>query len=325
MENLVPLQNMRELDSMVKNSTRDLKTLKDFVMKEKNPVVKTQLEQILISSWNLARKFDGCQKMVMESPEFRKECREVFLLISAQKRGGRKLFLNTTSSPVNGLDQVHFTWWSTVRVYQGATLRFMDDFIAKLSAPPTEPMSDSAISAGISSNESLDMSNPNWCKNLLLKDVTKIISDKADEVGALNGFGIGSSFNEGNESNIFTLTITLISRDRDDDSDVGDTRPGNQKELKREIPFRSIIPKSESSRQDVVGIMRDTPLVKPKSSKLMETDEDGFWTKYDRDLPLSAAKTEKKKEPSVLDDFVDHGILPIPAERNANGKLSGFY
>ena len=305
MENLVPLPNIRELDSMVKNSTRDLKTLKEFVMKEKNPVVKEQLEQILISSWNLARKFDGCQKSVMESPEFRKECRDVFLLISAQKRGGRKLFLNTTSSPINGLDTVHFKWWTTVRAYQGATLRFMDDFIAKLSAPPAEPLSDSAISAGATSNDSLDMSDPNWCKNLLLKDVAKIISDKVDEVGALNGFGIGSSFNEGDESNIFMLTITLISRDKDD-SDIGDNNVGNggsnaktgtKKEPKKETPFQSVIPKSESSRQEPAGIMIDTPLslVKPKSPTPMETDEDGFWTKYDQVLPLSAAKTEKGK------------------------------
>ena len=307
MDQLVPLQNRKELDSMIKNATRDLSALKDFVMKEKNVVIRLQLEQILVSSWDLARRFDGCQKVVLESEEFRKECRKVFLLISAQKRGGRKLFMNVTSCPVNGLNKVHFIWWSTVRGYQGSTLKFMDDFIADLAKPTNPSLSDSAISAGAHSDDSIDMSDPLWCKNRLLKDVARIISDKVDQTGDLSGFGIGSSFNDNGNKNCFLLTITLIPRD-DSDSDVGDisvgdrdTGAGNQNGPKREIPFQGMIPKSESSRLDA-GLKVETapPLPKPASPQPMEVDEDGFWTSYDRVLPLSAAKEKLKGEIVLL-------------------------
>ena len=303
MDTLVPFQSQKELDSMVKNATRDLKQLQDFVQKEKNQVIKAQLEGILISSWNLARKFDGCERSVMETAKFRKECREVFLLIAAQKRGGRKLFLNTTSSPVNGLDKVHFIWWSTVRAYQGSTLKFMDNFISNLAKPIQNNLSDSAISAETSSDGSINMSDPQWIKIRLLTDVARIIRERMDDVGDLDGFGIGSA---DDEKNCFLLTITLIPREDMSKargySDVGDNNSdnANKSEVKKEIPFRGMIPKSESSRRSL-GIENEAapPLPRPKMDDPMsdnpkDVDEDGFWTTYDPVLPLSAVKTGNK-------------------------------
>ena len=293
MENLIPLQSRKELDSMIKNSTRDLKLLKDFIQREKNPAIKKQLEGILVSSWALARKYDGCLRSVLRTDEFRKECREVFLLIIAQKRGGRKLFINTTSSPVSGLDVVHFTWWSTVRAYQGATLRYMDDFVDNLSKSDNN-LSDSAISAGISSEESLNMNDPEWCNQRLLKDVAGVIREKIDLTGALSGFGIRSSY----QKNELLLTITLIPRDMSDqesgDSDVDDKKP------KKEIPFQSIIPKSESSRQKCeVKADATAPIQEPESPVPMDMDDDGFWTRYDpvedQDTPNTAVIPNKEK------------------------------
>lgn len=311
MDNLIPLQSRKELDSMIKNSTRDLTLLKDFVQREKNPVIKQQLEQILVSSWKLARKYDGCQRSVLKTDEFRKECREVFLLIVAQKRGGRKLFLNTTSSPVNGLDVVHFTWWSTVRAYQGATLRYMDEFVENLSRNVDSDLGDSAISAGLGSEESLIMSDPEWCNQRLLKDVARIVREKIEQTGALSGFGIGSSFHEENKE--LLLTITLVPRDESDqengDSDVGDNQVGDSdvgdrnigRRQKKEMPFKFITPKSESSRQDKCPEGDLTaPIQTPGPSEPMDVDADGFWTRYDpiddQETPTTAVnKNEGKK------------------------------
>lgn len=300
MDKLVPFQNQKELDSMIKNATRDLASLKDFILKEKNENIRKQLEEILVASWTLARKYDGCRKIVMESPEFRKECREVFLLIAAQKRGGRKLFMNTTSSPVTGLNQMHFTWWSTVRGYQGSTLKFMDEFVQNLALPVNDPFSDSAISAGNTSNESLNVSDPSWIKNRLLKDVEKIIQDEMDKTGDLGGFGIGSSFNDGENS--FLLTITLIPKDFND-SDVGDTDVDNSAQ-KKEPTVAHIVPKSESSRRTADTLVSETapPLPKPVAPVPMEVDSDGFWTKYDRELPLSAEKPSPQGY-KILDSY----------------------
>lgn len=299
MDDLVPFQSHKELDSMIKNATRDLKSLKDFIAKEKNAVIKKQLEEILVASWKLARRYDGCGKSVTESEEFRKECRNVFLLIAAQKRGGRKLFINTTSSPVNGLDQVHFTWWATVRGYQGSTLRFMDDFVKNLAPRSDISLSDSALSAETSSNGPLDMSDPSWIKQRLLKDVEKIIQDKMDEIGELGGFGIGSSFNDGDNS--FLLTITLIEKDEDfGDSDVGDKpvgQNGQRSVNKTEPKISHIIPKSETSRSDTVATVDPAPsLPKPEKKVPMEVDSDGFWSNFDQVLPLSAEKMPAKPE-----------------------------
>lgn len=291
MDKLVPFENSKELDSMIKNATRDLKSLKDFILKEKNMVIRLQLEQILIASWQLARRYDGCTKTVMETPDFRRECHGVFLLIAAQKRGGRKIFMNTTSSPVSGLNKVHFTWWSTVRGYQGSTLRFMDDFVKQLASPSQESLSDSAISAGTLSSDSLDMSNPSWIKQRLLKDVEKIIQEKMDEMGDMGGFGIGSSFDDG-DNRQFLLTITLIPKDEDlGNSDVGDNDSGDKNRTQKK-GVSHIVPKSESSRcAPIAPAEKAASLPKPTKDVPMEVDSYGFWTKYDSELPLSAEKT----------------------------------
>ena len=78
-------------------------------------VVKAQLEKILVDSWAFARQYDGCNRSNQDTAEFKKGARDIFALIAAQKRGGRKLFVNTVSSPINGLDQIHFIWWGTVK------------------------------------------------------------------------------------------------------------------------------------------------------------------------------------------------------------------
>ena len=336
MDKLVPFQNLKELDSMIKNATRDLKALKDFILKEKNAVIQVRLEKILIASWQLARRYDGCDKSVMETPEFRKECHEVFVLIAAQKRGGRKLFMNTTSSPISGLNQVHFTWWSTVRGYQGSTLRFMDNFMKQLAPSTQESFSDSAISAGTSSNESLDISNPSWIKQRLLKDVEKIIQEKMDEIGDMEGFGVGSSFND-DDNREFLLTITLIPKDNDvGDSDVDDNKKGNNNKnpvQKKEPIVSHIVPKSESSRCAPTA-SAETAAGLPKPAKVvpMEVDSDGFWTKYDRDLPISAEETwsqgykilkinnfnkimSKLKYIDRIQRFIETGEVLVPMEQ----------
>ena len=76
-KSLKPLQVNKEIDSMLRNSTRDLKRLQDFCNREKNELYRRELQEILIHSWAVAEMFDGCNRKTLESMAFKERVRRV--------------------------------------------------------------------------------------------------------------------------------------------------------------------------------------------------------------------------------------------------------
>ena len=79
-KNLKPLQGNKEIESMLRNSTRDLKRLQDFCNREKNELYRRELQEVLVRSWDLAEKFDGCDRKTLESVDFKESVNRVFSL-----------------------------------------------------------------------------------------------------------------------------------------------------------------------------------------------------------------------------------------------------
>ena len=68
---LKPLASVKEIESLLRGNTRDLKKLQDFVNREPNELVRSELQGILVKTWKLAERFDGCSKAEMNTVEFK--------------------------------------------------------------------------------------------------------------------------------------------------------------------------------------------------------------------------------------------------------------
>ena len=77
-KSLKPLQGNKEMESMLRNSTRDLKRLQDFCNREKNELYRRELQEVLVRSWALAEQFDGCDRKDLESVEFKESMKILF-------------------------------------------------------------------------------------------------------------------------------------------------------------------------------------------------------------------------------------------------------
>ena len=252
------LQGHKELDTMLRNLTRDCDRVREFISKEKNDLYRTELTRIFSATVGFADKYDGCTKQVMSSLDFKKDALDVFTLISKQRRGGRKILLVMLSSPTSGLDQQFVSWWPTIRGLEPSTIRLLESFLKQLSA---EIAAEAEIAKSLAPLPTLSTSNAEvMMKSKLETDMLKTVREKIGHVTNFEGFSLVTVGDE----NEFTMTVTMLKNK--DDSGVGDNLvPSGHAEVKEELPVPVIAhnpPKSEAARA------RADP--RPE-------DQDGFW------------------------------------------------
>ena len=249
------LQSQREVDSMLRNVTRDTTKVREFIAREKNSLYRTELTKLFTATLSFAEKFDGCDSKAMSTLDFKKSALEVFQMVADQRRGGRKLMFVMLSSPTSGLDQNFCSWWPTVRGLDSSSTRLMECFLRKLSREiAAESDNNSSAPPPTLSEKDTEVMVRNKLESDVLKTVREKVNQNADWSAAMQGYSIVTTGDE----NEFSMTITLIKSK--DDSGVGD----NDESIKEELPvpvFAHVVPKSESSRQ----------------SAARPCDTDGFW------------------------------------------------
>ena len=260
------LQCQREIDCMLRNVTRDVDKVREFVAKEKNDLYRAELTKILSATLQFADRYDGCSKATMNTIEFKKEAKSVFQKIAGQRRGGRKILFVMLSSPTSGLDQQFAGWWPTVRGLDGVAVRMMESYLKSLTMDITAEADtdDLTVPAPILSKEDSQIL---W-KKRLLSDVTKTVKFQLDQVTNCEGYSIGTASDE--DGTVFTMTVTFINT-KGDDSGVQVVDAAPPVTPKKELPtpmVAHVVPKSEASR-DV------------KNDKIC--DQDGFWIETDDD------------------------------------------
>ena len=260
---LPALQSQKELDSLLRNMTRDTTRIREFIAKEKNDLYRTELTKIFSATMTFADKYDGCDKKVMDTLDFKKDARSVFQQVANQRRGGRKILFVMISSPTSGLDQHFVSWWPTVRGLDTASIRLMESFLKRLTIEITAEADVGDLSVSpptLSENDTEVM----W-KKKLQSDVVKTVKEKLASSDGFEGYSLATVGN-GDE---FTITVTMIKRH--DDSGVGDNVMSGNRDMKQEMPapvFAFNPPKSEASRND---------------SSARPLDQDGFWIDSDSD------------------------------------------
>ena len=267
------LQCQKELDTMLRNVTRDCDRVRTFISKEKNELYRAELTKIFTSTLSFAEKYDGCEQSVMSTVAFKKDALEMFTMISKQRRGGRKLLFVMLSSPTSGLDQHFASWWPTIRGMDSSAIRLMETFLKRLSMEiAAEADSLEAPVPTLTQNDTEEM-----MKKKLETDVVKTIREKIGQAADFDGFSL-ATVGDGTE---FTMTVTTIKRAND--SGVGDNSVNNgDAEVKEELPMPIIAfnpPKSEAARK-----ADERPL-----------DQDGFWidTSGDEEEFVQVAMTPK--------------------------------
>ena len=256
------LQCQKELDTMLRNVTRDCDRVRTFISKEKNDLYRAELTKIFTATLQFAQKYDGCKQSVMGTVAFKKDALEMFTMISKQRRGGRKLLFVMLSSPTSGLDQQFASWWPTIRGMDSGAIKLMDSFLKRLSM---EIAAEADISDATPPPTLNETDAEVLMKKKLVADVVKTVHEKFEQAAGFDGFSL-ATVGDGNE---FTMTVTLIKRN--DDSGVGDNLANvgdtsvKEAPVKVELPAPIIAhlpPKSEAARAST----EDRPL-----------DQDGFW------------------------------------------------
>ena len=262
------LQCRKEIACMLRNVTRDVTKVREFIAKEKNELYKIELTKILTATIQFADQFDGCSKDVMETIEFKKAARSVFQKIANQRRGGRKILFVMLSSPTSGLDQQFCSWWPTVRGTDGAAVRLMESYLKSLTIEITAEADTDDLTvpppADLTEKETTEL----W-KKRLLSDVNKTITAAIEKMGKCEGYSIGSANDE--DGSVFSMTVSFL-QPRGNDSGVHDPEANHSvPEPKPELPTPTIahvVPKSEAAR---------------KSDVQKLCDQDGFWIETDDD------------------------------------------
>ena len=273
------LQCQREIDCMLRNVTRDITKVREFIAKEKNELYKVELTKILTATLEFAEKYDGCSKATMETIEFKKSARLVFQKIAGQKRGGRKILFVMLSSPTSGLDTSFCSWWPTVRGLDGVAVRLMESYLKALTMEITAEADTDDLTVPVPVLTKEETST--FWKKRLLSDVTKTVKHQLDQVAKCKGYSIGTASDE--DGSVFTMTVTFINA-TSDDSGVREMDAIIPKTPKAELPVPTvahIVPKSEAARKET-------------SDKVC--DQDGFWieTSDDEDDFVQVAKMTPK-------------------------------
>ena len=246
------LQSKQEINSMLRNVTRDADKIREFISKEKNVLYREELTKLFTCTLRFAERYDGCDSNVMATVDFKKDAREVFSMVADQKRGGRKLMFVMLSSPTSGLEQHFCSWWPTIRGLDSSSMRLMESFLKKLSidiAAEVEVGDVTTPAPTLSSKDTEEM-----VVKRLENDVVKVVKEKMATINRIEGFSITSS----GDVNGFTIHVSLLRSN--DDSGVG----VNDAQVKEELPMPVIghfPPKSESAR----------------GGKPRPTDAEGFW------------------------------------------------
>ena len=246
------LQCQKEIDTMLRNATRDTTKIRDFISKEKNELQKTELTTLFTATLNFAERFDGCNNDTMATLEFKKAAKLVFQMVANQKRGGRKIMFVLLSSPTSGLEEYYCSWWCTVRGLNGQSVRLMESYLKRLTL---EIAAEEKVGATMAEVPTLNGKDAEvLTKKKIEMDVLKAVRDKIHPVDKVEGYSIATTGN----SECFTMTVTLLKRN--DDSGLVD----HDQSVKEELPvplFAHVVPKSEAAR---------TAAERP-------VDTDGFW------------------------------------------------
>ena len=222
---------------MLRNVTRDVTKVREFIAKEKNELYKIELTKILTATIQFADRFDGCSKATMETIEFKKEARSVFKQIANQRRGGRKILFVMLSSPTSGLDQQFCGWWPTVRGLDGVAVRLMESYLKALTIEITAEADTDDLTVPVpklSEEDSVIM----W-KKRLLSDVTKTVKHQLDQIGQCEGYSIGTAVDE--DGSVFTMTVSFLQPRSNDSGVVNEPVVGVPMEPKPELPLPTVV------------------------------------------------------------------------------------
>ena len=325
---LPALTKKEELNKMLKNnnSTRDLSKLREYISREKNMLYRDELNRILVAAWNFAVKFDGFDRSDMMKPEFRRHAAEVFELISKQQRGGRKLFVTITASPIEGLDKFYFVFWPTIMGTNSNAVKqikvFLDGFVkaTNLNGDQTENLTSNELtvmessSTSVPSTESAPFISEDEISSVLLnclqRDIRKIVLNHAKDVKDLNGFAIGYG---GMTDGRLNITVGFLTKEIDS-VDVSPRPVERQpKEEKPVIVTANNIPKSESSREPPVTVMEDSDGFIPS-----EDDENNFDNVVARLMSPKGNKTYQSQLNNLNSDNFHANYQPISGKSPQN-------